>query len=192
MGDQSGAQEVLLFWFGPPPARGPRDARWFGKDEAFDRECRERFLPLHQRAAAGELDRWETEAQDCLALILLLDQFPRNMFRGTPRAFATDSLALEAARRAVARRFDKGMLPVERMFLYLPFEHSESLADQMSACELMKPLEAFAETEDAYRYAVAHRKIIERFGRFPHRNAILARASTPEETEFLKQPGSGF
>jgi uncharacterized protein (DUF924 family) len=192
MTDQAGAADVLLFWFGPAATRGQRDARWFRKDDAFDRECRERFLPLHERAAAGALYRWENEAQGSLALILLLDQFPRNMFRGTPRAFATDSLALEAARRAVAQRFDKDMLPVERMFLYLPFEHSENLADQVLACELTKPLEAFPETEDAYRYALAHRRIIERFGRFPHRNAILARDSTSEETEFLKQPGSGF
>jgi uncharacterized protein (DUF924 family) len=192
MGDQSGAQEVLLFWFGPPPARGPRDARWFGKDEAFDRECRERFLPLHQRAAAGELDRWETEAQDCLAHILLLDQFPRNMFRGTPRAFAADPLALDAARYAVEQGYDQGLLPVERLFAYLPFEHSEALADQVRSCELTRPLEAFEETADVYRYAVAHRDIIERFGRFPHRNAILGRASTPEEIDFLKQPGSSF
>jgi uncharacterized protein (DUF924 family) len=192
MTHRSDAEAVLLFWFGPPSVRGRRDARWFGKDDAFDRECRTRFLPLHERAAAGELDSWKDQAADCLALILLLDQLPRNMFRGTPRAFATDSLALEAARRAIAQRFDKDMLPVERMFLYLPFEHSENLADQVLACELTKPLEAFAETEDAYRYALAHRRIIERFGRFPHRNAILARDSTPEETEFLKQPGSGF
>jgi uncharacterized protein (DUF924 family) len=192
MVDQSGAQEVLLFWFGPPSLRGRRDARWFGKNDAFDRECRTRFLPLHERAAAGELDRWKAEAADCLAFVLLLDQFPRNMFRGTPRAFATDVHALKAARHALGQGFDKGMLPVERMFLYLPFEHSESLADQVLACELTQPLKAFPETADAHRYAVAHHRIIERFGRFPHRNAILGRDSTPEETEFLKQPGSGF
>ena len=192
MADQSGAQQVLLFWFGPPPTRGRRDARWFGKNDAFDRECRTRFLPLHERAAAGELDSWKEEAAKCLALVLLLDQFPRNMFRGTPRAFATDARALKAARHALGQGFDKGMLPVERMLLYLPFEHSETLADQVLACELTQPLEAFPDTEDAYRYAVAHHGIIERFGRFPHRNAILGRDSTPEETEFLKQPGSGF
>jgi uncharacterized protein (DUF924 family) len=192
MDHQSGAEEVLLFWFGPPAARGQRDARWFGKDAAFDEECRARFLALHEQAAAGALSGWKGEPRGCLALILLLDQFPRNMFRGTPRAFATDPLALETARHAVGKGYDRQMLPVERMFVYLPFEHSERLADQVTSCELTKPLEAFPETADAYRYALAHRQIIERFGRFPHRNAILGRPSTPEELEFLKQPGSSF
>jgi uncharacterized protein (DUF924 family) len=114
------------------------------------------------------------------------------MFRGTPRAFATDRLALQAARHAVGRGYDQGLLPVERLFIYLPFEHSEALEDQERACELCRPLAAFPETDDAFRYAVAHRDIIARFGRFPHRNAIFGRASTPEELEFLRQPGSGF
>jgi uncharacterized protein (DUF924 family) len=192
MPNQPTPSDVLLFWFGAPGEYGRRDKRWFEKNTAFDREVRERFLPLHEQAAAGSLADWKKRAADCLALIVLLDQFPRNMFRGTPRAFATDPPALEAARHAVAQGFDTPMLPVERMFVYLPFEHSESLADQQTACELCKPLSAFPETADAYRYAVAHRDIIARFGRFPHRNTILGRASTPEETEFLKQPGSGF
>jgi uncharacterized protein (DUF924 family) len=123
---------------------------------------------------------------------VLLDQFPRNMFRGTPRAFAADPLALDTARYAVEQGYDKVLLPVERLFAYLPFEHSESLADQLRACELIKPLESFPETDDAYRYALAHLDVIQRFGRFPHRNAILGRASTPEEIEFLQQPGSSF
>ncbi len=190
--DQPGADDLLLFWFGQPAQRGRRDERWFGKDEAFDSECRARFLSLHERAAAGELSAWRNRAAECLALILLLDQLPRNMFRATRRAFATDRLALEAARHAVAQGFDEDMLPVERLFLYLPFEHSERLADQIAACELTQPLEAFPETEDAYRYALAHRRVIERFGRFPHRNALLGRDSTPEEVEFLQQPGSSF
>jgi uncharacterized protein (DUF924 family) len=192
MSDQPSAADVLLFWFGPADERGRRDKRWFEKDDAFDRECRNRFLRLHEEAAAGRLGTWKQAPDECLALILLLDQFPRNMFRGTPRAFATDPLALEAARHAVAQGFDKTLLPVERMFVYLPFEHSEALEDQEKACELSKPLTAYPETADAYRYAVLHRDIIRRFGRFPHRNAILGRASTPEEIEFLKQPGSSF
>ena len=122
----------------------------------------------------------------------MLDQFPRNMFRGSARAFATDSLALEAARHTLARGYDRGMLPVERMFAYLPFEHSEALEDQLRACQLTAPLAAFPETDDVYRYALRHRDIVQRFGRFPHRNAILGRASTPEETAFLREPGSGF
>jgi uncharacterized protein (DUF924 family) len=114
------------------------------------------------------------------------------MFRDAARAFATDPLALASARHALAEGYDAGLLPVERLFVYLPFEHSESLEDQLTACELLAPLAAFPETEDAYRYAIAHRDIIVRFGRFPHRNAALGRTSTPEEIQFLKQPGSGF
>ena len=192
MSDQPTAADVLLFWFGPPAERGRRQKRWFVKNEAFDREIRERFVPLYEEAAAGKLARLKDNAADCLALIVLLDQFPRNMFRGTPRAFASDPLALATARHAVAQGFDRRMLPVERMFVYLPFEHSEALADQLESCELTKPLDAYPETDDVYRYAVAHRDIIQRFGRFPHRNAILGRASTPEELEFLKGPGSSF
>ncbi len=182
--------EVLQFWFGEP--RGPRRKRWFEKDPAFDAEIRSSFLPLYETLARSEQGEWLDEAMQCLARIVVLDQFPRNMFRGTARAFATDPLALQAARHALGRGYEHGLLPVERLFLYLPFEHSESLEDQERACELCRPLAAFPETDDAYRYAVAHRDIIARFGRFPHRNAILGRASTPEEAEFLKQPGSGF
>jgi uncharacterized protein (DUF924 family) len=180
--------EVLRFWFGEP--RGGRRKPWFEKDEAFDAEIRRRFVPLHERLAAG--GEWPDEPDPCLARIVVLDQFPRNMFRGSPLAFATDRLALEAARHALARGYDRAMKPVERLFVYLPFEHSESLEDQERACALCKPLEPFPETFDAYRYAVAHRDIIQRFGRFPHRNAILGRESTPEEAAFLEQPGSSF
>jgi uncharacterized protein (DUF924 family) len=182
--------EVLRFWFGEPP--GERRKPWFDKDAAFDAGIRQRFLPLYEALAAGERPEWLEDPARCLARIVVLDQFPRNMFRGSPRAFATDALALAAARHAVARGDDRAMKPVERLFVYLPFEHSESLEDQERACELCKPLDAFPETFDAYRYAVAHRDIIARFGRFPHRNAILGRESTPEEVEFLKQPGSSF
>jgi uncharacterized protein (DUF924 family) len=114
------------------------------------------------------------------------------MFRGTPRAFATDPLALEIARHAVTRGFDRSLLPMERLFVYLPFEHSENLADQERACDLTQPLDLVVPELKAYSYALAHRDIIRRFGRFPHRNAILGRASTPEELEFLKGPGSSF
>jgi uncharacterized protein (DUF924 family) len=189
---QPRASEVLLFWFGGPAERGRRQKRWFEKSDAFDREVRERFLGLYEQAFDGKRADWKANPHDCLALIVLLDQFPRNMFRGTPRAFAADPLALEAARHAVAQGHDRALLPVERLFTYLPFEHSESLDDQERACELTRPLEAFKETDDAYRYAVAHRDIIRRFGRFPHRNAVLGRESTPEEAAFLRQPGSSF
>ena len=192
MANHRAAAEVLLFWFGEGEAYGKRDKRWFVKDQAFDKLIRDRFLGLYEALAAGSCRDWLQRPDSCLARVLVLDQFPRNMFRGTPRAFATDAAALDAARHGLAQGFDRAMLPVERMFLYLPFEHSESLADQIEACRLMEPLRAFAETADAYDYALRHRDIIERFGRFSHRNSILGRASTPEEIEFLKQPGSGF
>jgi uncharacterized protein (DUF924 family) len=186
------AAEVLRFWFGEPPERGTRLKRWFDKDLSLDSDIRARFLPLYESLAAGGHCEWLADARSCLARIVVLDQFPRNMFRGSARAFATDRLALESARHALVQGYDRSMLPVEKLFAYLPFEHSESLEDQRLACELTRPLEAFPETADAYRYAFAHLQIIERFGRFPHRNAALERDSTPEEVEFLKQPGSGF
>jgi len=179
------AQDVLDFWFGTGSERGKAHKRWFEKNAAFDAEIRSRFLTAYEdqlREAA-----WLAEPGPCLARIVVLDQFPRNMFRGTARAFEADTLALATAKHAVAKGYDRGMLDVERQFIYLPFEHSESLADQEQACELMTSL-----GEELYGWAVKHKVIIERFGRFPHRNALLGRASTPEEVEFLKQPGSGF
>jgi uncharacterized protein (DUF924 family) len=176
-----GPQAVLAFW----RAAGPD--KWFTKDDAFDAEVRDKFLATYDAAAAGKLDHWEATPEGALALVIVLDQFPRNMFRGTARAFAADPLALAAAKHAVARGYDRDLLDVEKQFVYLPFEHSESLADQERACELMKPL-----GDELLDWAVRHRRIIERFGRFPHRNSILGRESTPEEIEFLKQPGSGF
>ena len=184
------ADDVLDFWFGTGAEYGKRHKRWFEKDPAFDGEITRRFLPLYEGLAHNA--DWLDAAPACLARIIVLDQFPRQMFRGEPRAFASDPLALQAARLAVGRGYDQGRLPVERLFFYLPFEHSESLADQELACQLTVPIALFPETEDVLRYAVAHRDIIQRFGRFPHRNAILGRTSTPEELEFLKQPGSSF
>ena len=186
------AREVLDFWFGSGSDHGKRHKRWFAKDPAFDAELRERFSGLVEDLLQGKHRGWLSDPRECLARIVALDQFPRQIHRGSPRAFAADPLALEAARHVLAHRYDAGMLPVERLFAYLPFEHSESLADQERACELMRPLAQFAETDDALRYAEAHRDIIARFGRFPHRNAILGRASSREELEFLKQPGSAF
>ena len=183
---------MLLFWFGGPDERGKPRKQWFEKNPDFDREVRERFLSLWELGAVGALSNWQHTADACLALIVLLDQFPRNMFRGTPRAFASDAAALEAARHAVASGYDGTMSAAERLFLYLPFEHSEALADQDLACELTKPLDALAPGLQAHHYALAHRDIVRRFGRFPHRNAILGRESTPEEVEFLKGPGSSF
>lgn len=184
------ADDVLAFWFGSGDEYGKRQKRWFEKDAAFDAEIKRHFLDLYE-TLAGNRD-WLDAPKDCLARIIVLDQFPRQMFRGNARAFAADRLALDAAKLAVERGYDRALLPVEKLFVYLPFEHSEVLADQLRACELTEPLARFPETDDVYRYAVAHRDIVQRFGRFPHRNAILGRVSTPEEIEFLKQPGSSF
>ncbi|HEY3076007.1 MAG TPA: DUF924 family protein [Burkholderiales bacterium] len=184
------AGDVLAFWFGEGADHGRRHKRWFEKQPAFDAEVAQRFLGLYEQLAAGR--EWLDSARERLARILVLDQFPRNMFRGTARAFAADALALETARLAVERGDDTLLLPVERLFLYLPFEHSEAPEDQERACALTEPLASFPETEDAHRYALAHRDIIRRFGRFPHRNSLLGRPSTPQELEFLKQPGSSF
>jgi len=184
------AEDVLAFWFGEGADYGRRHKRWFEKQPGFDAEVAQGFLGLYERLAGGR--EWLDRARERLSRILVLDQFPRNMFRGTARAFATDALALETARLAVQRGDDQMMLPVERLFLYLPFEHSEALEDQERACTLTAPLDAFPETDDAHRYALAHRDVIRRFGRFPHRNAIIGRESTAAELEFLKQPGSSF
>ncbi len=190
------AQRVLDFWFGSadadPTAAGRSRPEWFRKDEAFDEVIRHRFLPLWQRAAAGELDHWQRDARSCLALLVVLDQFPRNMFRGSAQAFSTDPAARAAARHALDAGYDRQLLPVERMFVYLPLEHSESLADQDQCLSLMLTLAAFDQTRDLHLWAEKHRVIIARFGRFPHRNQALGRASTAEEVEFLRQPGSGF
>ena len=186
------AGEVLEFWFGSGQDYGKRQKRWFAKDPAFDAELRTRFAPLLEQLAGDAYRAWLDEPRACLARIVVLDQFSRQIHRGSARAFATDPLGLQAARYAVGHRYDAALLPVERLFTYLPFEHSESLADQERACELMQPLAQFPETDDALRYAIAHRDIVARFGRFPHRNVALGRASTPEELEFLAQPGSAF
>ncbi len=180
------APEVLRFWF-------ERDRKsWFLKNPDFDEKIRQRFLPLYELGAAEKLGGWKRAPASCLALIVVLDQFARNMFRGSPKAFAADPLARDAARIILDNAWDKGMTPDERMFAYLPFEHSESLADQERCLALMKSIAIYPQLADLPKWAEAHLVIIRRFGRFPHRNAALGRSSTPEEVEFLKQPGSGF
>lgn len=188
------AQAVLDFWFGSPgdPGYGSARKAWFLKDDAFDAQIRSRFLALHAEAAARRLDGWRAAAPDCLALVIVLDQFSRNMFRGTPEAFACDSYALEVAEHAVAARLDAGVPPVHRMFFYLPFEHSESLAQQARSVELFDLLRGEPQLADSIPYAQKHYDVIARFGRFPHRNAILGRPSTPDELAYLSQPGAGF
>ncbi|MBD1891889.1 DUF924 family protein [Coleofasciculus sp. FACHB-SPT9] len=190
----SQVHEILNFWFGKPDEAGygkPRKV-WFTKKPQFDEEIRTRFLGDYELAAAGQLNPWKESPQSCLALILLLDQFPRNLFRGSAQAFATDSLAMSAAQHAVANGFDRELLPVQRCFFYLPFEHSENLEHQRQSVELFQQLGDDPDCIDYISYAVRHFEVIERFGRFPHRNQILGRETTTQEAEFLQQPGSSF
>ncbi|MBD2462190.1 DUF924 domain-containing protein [Oscillatoria sp. FACHB-1407] len=186
--------EILDFWFGNPiESYSQRKKLWFVKDLSVDQTLRDRFLSTYEQAAAGELDNWQSQPSSCLALIIVLDQFPRNIFRGEPRAFATDPQARIIAKGAIARGFDQQLEPIQRFFFYLPLEHSEDLADQHQSIALYQALVVdFPELQDGLEYAIRHRDVIQRFGRFPHRNAILNRPSTPEEIEFLKQPGSSF
>jgi uncharacterized protein (DUF924 family) len=188
------ATEILEFWFGNPQAAdyGKSRSVWFQKDEAFDQLLRDRFLPLYQQAAAGLLEFWQGDAQSCLALMILLDQFPRNLFRNTSQAFATDPQALTTAKYAIAQGYDQSLLPVQRWFIYLPFEHSESREEQARSLQLWEQLREDPDSASAIDYAHRHADVIQRFGRFPHRNQILGRPGTVEELEFLKQPGSGF
>lgn len=183
------AAEVLSFWFGD---KLEMRKVWFTKNSDFDAEVRSRFLPLYEQAASDQLDGWIDSPEGCLALVIVLDQFPRNMFRGTARSFATDPKALEIAKSAIAQQFDQQFPPVQRFFLYLPLEHSENLDDQTESVRLYEQFRDNPELKDTYDYAIRHRDVIERFGRFPHRNQILDRPSTLEEIEFLKQPGSSF
>lgn len=185
-------QSVLDFWFGPLEARGAARPEWFRKDTAFDGEVARRFGDLHRAASRRELEAWRMSAQPMLALVVLLDQFSRNLYRDDARAFAQDPHARECSREALERGDDLALLPVERQFLYLPFVHGEDASDQDRGVDLMRSLESFAETRGACEWAEKHRVIIRRFGRFPHRNAALGRPSTPAEIEFLAQPGSRF
>ena len=174
------AEDVISFW---------RDAgpdRWFSPDADFDRSVQERFLETHEAAASGQLQAWQDSPNGVLALLILLDQFPRNMFRGTPRAFATDPLALGIADRAIERGFDRKVDAKLRSFFYLPFMHSEKLADQERCLALYQELGDAEST----KFAEIHLDAIRRFGRFPHRNEILGRRSTPDEIAYLE--GGGF
>ena len=189
------AQSVLDFWFLPAgdPGHGASRAEWFRKDEAFDRAIAARFGALIERGLAGALDAWRATPRGALAEIVVLDQFTRNVFRGTPKAFAGDARALAAARALVAAGADRGLPAVARQFAYLPFEHAEDRAMQEEAMRLFASLAAeHPEQADLLRWAAAHRDIVARFGRFPHRNLVLGRVSTAEELAFLQQPGSSF
>lgn len=175
---------LLDFWFAPG-----MEKRWFATDRDFDRTLTERFGPDLADAAAGKLDHWIESPEGALALVILLDQLPRNVFRGKPHAYALDSRALALAEAAILRGHDRALPPARRRFLYLPFEHSESLPDQDQAVRLFQQA---GDDPEGLDWAIKHRDVIARFGRFPHRNAVLDRETTPEEEAFLKQPGSAF
>lgn len=189
------ATAVLDFWFTPPasPEHGTARKVWFTKDAAFDNQVRERFDPLVEQALRGELDGWSGKPPPALARIVVLDQFTRNVFRDTPRAFAGDRQALAAASDMVGSRHDESLPPFMRAFVYMPFEHAEGIAMQDESVRLFTRLAAaFPEIGSMLEFALKHRAVIERFGRFPHRNAILGRHSTAEESAFLAGPGSRF
>jgi uncharacterized protein (DUF924 family) len=191
--------DVLHFWFGPPGSPPLHHSkRWYTKDAAFDRQIEEQFGDALELAARGGLDKWKTSPRGRLALVILLDQFSRNVFRNTPRSFAQDARACDATLEAMGTPAEQELDVVERTFLYMPLMHAESVDLQhkcVAAFERLVPI-ASAElrgyVENGLAYARRHEEIVERFGRFPHRNTILGRSSTPAEVEFLKQPNSSF
>ncbi|GAB2860127.1 DUF924 family protein [Pseudoduganella ginsengisoli] len=190
------AQDVLDFWFLPIGVKGHNTQRpeWFRKDDQFDRQIAEQFGHVVEAALSGSLRHWDDEGtQGTLARIIVLDQFTRNIYRGTAKAFAGDPLALEAALALDNSGANQTLPPVQRIFALLPFEHSESLSMQQRSLDLFDMLRSTsAGFESTYDYARRHYDVIRRFGRFPHRNAVLGRESTAEEREFLQQPGSSF
>jgi uncharacterized protein (DUF924 family) len=195
-------EEVLSFWFGELDEQGRADQlhteRWWRRDAAFDELLRARFGALHEAVARGERDPWLDSPRGRLALIIVLDQLSRNMFRGTARMFACDAKALEVALEGIERGLDRGLACDERTFFYMPLMHSEDLSVQNRCVELFEgfrdelPSPLREKIGLNVTFAVKHREFVERFGRFPHRNALLGRESTPEEAEFLTQPGSSF
>lgn len=180
---KSWVDDVLTFWF-----EQTKREHWFAKSDAFDADMRRRFLGLHEAVSAEPIEVLTADARTAMAAILVLDQMSRNMFRASPSAFSQDAKALAIAEAVVARGLDKGMTKDERTFCYLPFEHAEHPEAQARCVELMAGLG----DPDLVKWAEAHKVIVDRFGRFPHRNAVLGRTSTAEEVEFLKQPGSSF
>lgn len=178
------ARDILEFWF----SEAARPS-WFKASAAFDRAVENALRPAYEQALAGRLEAWRSSAEGCLALCLLLDQVPRNLFRGTAQAYSSDEAAREVCRQALAQGFDQELAAEQRLFIYLPLEHSENLADQEDCCTLIAALDGEASWVD---YALRHREIIARFGRFPHRNAVLGRESSAAEQAFLSGPGSSF
>jgi len=171
--------DVLDFWWQAGPAK------WFAKDDKFDKRCKERFMAAIEVATEGDLDHWSETADGALALLLLLDQMSRNVYRGAPEAFKADGKAVELAELALKKGFDRAYPKESRVFFYLPFEHSENMAHQERSVDLCRQLG----DQDFYHYALIHMDVIRRFGRFPHRNAVLGRQSTPEEISYLESGG---
>lgn len=186
--------DILEFWYTPetqPTAElpfGRHRMEWFRSPPKFDKQIEDLFLPTYEAAARGDLDDWPATPLGALALVITLDQFPRNMFRGTAGAFATDGAALRVAQEAIAKGDDATFTGVEKLFLYMPFQHSEDLGVQRRSLELYRDIG----DEQCWESAQRHYEIIERFGRFPHRNQTLGRASTAEEAAFLEEPNSSF
>jgi len=187
-------RNVLDFWFGArgDPESGTLRPIWFEKNPEFDEEIRRRFAGDVVDAGRGALDGLSATAEGVLTLVLLLDQFPRNLYRDAARAYASDSKARAVARLAVGMGLDKLLSPVERIFIYLPFEHSEAVDDQISSVALFKTLPVVPWRDEVIDYAVRHHDIVAQFGRFPHRNAMLGRTSTAEELAFLEEQGAVF
>lgn len=186
--------EIYEFWFGAPDCAGHGDVRdiWFGGGPSVDREIQDRFRGNYDQAVAGDFEGWKSEARSWISLIILLDQFPRNIFRGDRRSFAADPLALENARQLVASPLHDELITVEKVFAYLPFEHSENIADQEKCIALFRGIDAHDSKDEWIDFAVQHMEIIREFGRFPHRNAILCRENTPAEAAWLASSDKRF
>lgn len=182
---KSAKETVLDFWFVQTQPQ-----QWFQVNEEFDQVVKDQFEESYQLAADGVYEDWKNDADGALALVLLLDQMPRNMFRGTSKAFATDGKALVVSKYAISKGLDQVLTPPKRRFLYLPFEHSENLNDQRRSVELFESMKD--DDPLGYDYAMRHFKVIEKYNRFPHRNKIIGRENTPDEEEYLSQPGAGF
>lgn len=186
--------DIYDYWFGAPGGVGHGEVRefWFASTPAIDREIEDRFLDRHEQAKGGGFGDWKSNARGWVALIVLLDQVPRNVFRGNPRSFAADPVALAAAKQLVASPRHGELLTVEKLFAYLPFEHSENLDDQEKCVALFEAIDDHESKAEWIEYAVAHRDIVAQFGRFPHRNAILGRQSTPAEEAWLEASDQRF
>ncbi len=178
-------QEIIHFWF-----EETEPQQWFQKNDDFDNEIRDRFFVTYEMARDGLCDSWNKDAEGCLALCILLDQFPRNMFRNDPKSFETDQKALLIAKYAVSKGFDQVLSPAKRRFIYLPYEHSEEIEDQKKSVAFFEKMKK--DDPLGHEYALRHLDVIEKFGRFPHRNKVLGRENTPAEEEYLAQPGAGF